>query len=264
MPRPDPNQAQKIARLAALGLGLVVSACVTETTGPRQPDKPDLHEAARINTQLGWNYASQGLLDVAEIKLKKAIDQDENLAEAHSGLGYVYAQRNNVEDARTEYRRAISLDGDDPEIRNNYGVFLCNTGKYQEGDSNFMLALKNRSYSTPAKAWTNAGVCAHQAGDRARAEANFRHALQIDPNFPGALYQLAFFDFEAENYLGTRAFIERYLKAGAPTPDLLLLGFKAERALNNEDGAHQYSIKLIRNFPESKEAAQLLKLRAAP
>src|SRR5207248_1357217 len=114
-------------------------------------------------------------------------------------------------------------------------------------------ALKNRSYSTPAKAWTNAAVCAKQAGDRPRAEANFRHALQIDPNFPGALYELAFFDYEAQNQLGARALIERYLKVAPPTAPLLLLGYKTERALGNDSGAQQYSIKLIRNFPDSNE-----------
>lgn len=257
--------AKRLFRVAALFVaGLGLCACVTETTGPRQPSQPDFKQAARINTQLGLSYASQGMLEVAEAKLKKAIDQDDSLAQAHAGLGYVYAQQNDVEDARTEYRRAISLDGDDPDIRNNYGVFLCSQGKYEEGDSNFALALGHRDYSTPAKAWTNAGICARQAGDRARAEADFRKALQADSNFPGALSELAGIEFQKENYYGARAFLERYQKVAQPNPALLLLGFKTERALGNEEAAKQYSLKLIRNYPDSDEAGQLLKLRAPP
>ncbi|HWY25194.1 MAG TPA: type IV pilus biogenesis/stability protein PilW [Nevskia sp.] len=252
----------RIAVMVAASLSL--SACVTETTGPRQPAKPDLKEASRINTQLGLTYAGQGRFELAETKLKKAIEQDDGNAPAHAGLGFVYSQQNNVEDARSEYRRAISLDGDDPDIRNNYGVFLCSQGKYDEGDSNFALALKHRDYSTPAKAWTNAGVCARQAGDAARAEADFRRALQADPDFAGAMAELANVEFRKENYYGARAFLERYQKVAAPTPALLLLGFKTERALDNDDAANQYSLKLIRNYPDSDEAAQLLKLRAPP
>ncbi len=244
--------------------GLTLAACVTETTGPRQPAKPDLKEASRTNTQLGLSYAGQGRLELAENKLKKAIEQDDGNASAHAGLGYVYWQQNDIDDARTEYRRAISLDGDNPDIRNNYGVFLCSQGKYDEGDSNFALALKHRDYSTPAQAWTNAGICARQAGDAARAETDFRRALQADPNFSGAMAELANVEFRKENYYGAKAFLERYQKVASPTPALLLLGFKTERALGNDDAANQYSLKLIRNYPDSDEAAQLLKLRTPP
>ncbi|MBV8061981.1 MAG: type IV pilus biogenesis/stability protein PilW [Nevskia sp.] len=251
-----------IARCAAGALPLLLCACVTETIGPHQPVKPDLKEAARINTQLGLAYAGQGRYEVAATKLKKAIEQDDSLAQAHAGLGYVYWQQNDSEDAGNEYRRAISLDGEDPDIRNNYGVFLCSQGKYADGDSNFMQVLKHRDYPTPAKAWTNAGICARQAGDGARAESDLRKALQVDPNFAGALAEMASFDYQKKNYLGARAYLERYQKVAAPGANLLLLGFKTERALGNEDAAQQYSVKLIRNYPDSDEAAQLLKLRA--
>ena len=230
---------------------------------PRLPSKPDYDKAALINTQLGLTYAAQGHLEVAEAKLKKAIDQDDGLAQAHAGLGYVYWQRNNIDGARGEFRRAIELNGDDPETRNNYGAFLCSQKEYAEGDRNFMLAVKNPDYSTPAKAWTNAGECARQAGDADRAEQDFRKALQIDPNFPPALAQMAASSYQQQNYLGARAFLERYFKVGPQTPATLLLGYQTEHALGNDDAANQYSVKLVRSYPESDEAAQLLKLRAS-
>src|SRR5579859_7566777 len=99
--------AKHLLRIAAMvAASLILCACVTETTGPRQPGKPNLKEASRINAQLGLSYAGQGRLELAESKLKKAIEQDEDNATAHAGLGYVHWQQNDVEDARTEYRRA--------------------------------------------------------------------------------------------------------------------------------------------------------------
>jgi type IV pilus assembly protein PilF len=251
-------------RLIALGLTLALSACVTETpNNPRLPSKPDFEAAAKANTQLGLAYASQGRLDVAAAKLKKAIEQDDRIAQAHSGLGYVYWQQGDIDGAQSEYKRAIGLDGDDPEIRNNYGVFLCSQHRYDEGDRNFMLALKNRDYPTPAKAWTNAGVCARQAGDAARAEDDFRQALRIDPAFPGALSEMATTSYQQQNYLLAKSYLDRYFRSGPQTSAMLLLGVRTERALGNDDAARQYELKLVRNYPDSDEVAQLLKQRSA-
>jgi type IV pilus assembly protein PilF len=250
------------AALAGVGLTFALCACVTETKGPKKPSKPDLPAAARINNELGWAYVSQGRLDVAEMKFKKAIEQDAAVAQAHAGLGYVYWQKGDAPSAESEFERAISLDDQDPEVRNNYGVFLCAQRKYAEGDRNFMLALKNHEYSTPAKAWNNAGVCARQSGDNDRAEADLRHALQNDPNYFPALAEMASLSLEQKNYLGARAFLERYEKVGPETPSELLLAYRIELALGNDSAAHDYSIKLIRSYPDSDESAQLLKFRS--
>jgi len=262
MPLPSTIRPQIPARLITLSLTLALCACVTEIKG-RQPVKPDLPAAARINTQLGLAYAGQGNLDMAESKLKKAVEEDDSIAEAHSGLGYIYWKKGDAGSAQAEFRRAIELDDQDPDIRNNYGVFLCDQHQYAEGDRNFMLALKNHDYATPAKAWNNAGVCAHQASDNDLAETDFRHALQSDPNYAPSLAEMASLSYQLQNYLGARAFLERYQKAGPETAAMLLLGFKIEQALGNDSAAHDYSIKLIRGYPESDEAAQLLKLRSS-
>jgi type IV pilus assembly protein PilF len=243
-----------------LAFVLAVAGCVKETpAGQPIRSKPDLKEAARINNELGRSYASQGMLDLAETKFKKAIDEDSSIGSAHSGLGYIYWRRNEIAAAQSEYRRAVELNPADPEIRNDYGVFLCSQGHFEEGQQNIDVALKDPTYTTPAKGWTNAGLCAYQAKDVNAAEANFRKALQIDPNFPEALSELASLNYEQQNYLPARAFVERYLKAAAPTAPILLLGFNIEHALGDDTSAHEYELKLVRNFPDSDEAAKLLK-----
>jgi type IV pilus assembly protein PilF len=262
--------AGRIPALAGpLLVAAVLAACVTESTGGLPNVKPDLHEAARINTQLGSGYTREALnagdpttrrklLEVALQKLQKAIDQDDDYAPAHAALAYVYALRGQNEDADAEYRRAIRLAPDDPDTRNNYGVFLCGQGKTAEADRNFMRAANNPNYATPAAAWTNAGVCARRAGDLARAESDFRQALAADPGFPDALAEMAAISFLQQNYLATRAFLERYQRLAKPSAALLALGARTERALGDERAAREYEIKLVRNFPDSPEAAQVL------
>jgi type IV pilus assembly protein PilF len=237
---------------------LALSACVTETKG-YQPAKPNLPEAAKVNTELGSDYARQGLYDTALKKLTLAIEEDDSYAPAHARIAYVYAQQGDPAQAQREYRRALELDPNDPDTHNDYGVFLCAQGKTGEADGNFMQAAQNHSYSTPAAAWTNAGVCARKAGDLRRAEADFRQALDLggDTPDPLALAGMAEINYGRQDYLHARAFLERYDKVGTPTPRLLVLGVYNERALGDEDAAHQYELKLLRLFPESNEAAQL-------
>jgi type IV pilus assembly protein PilF len=257
------------ARLIALSLSLLLGACVTEKTNnnpnitPNSRPKADMTAAAKANTQLGLAYASQGNLELALAKLRKAVDQDSSIAQAHAGLGYIYWKQGDAGEAQNEYQRAIDLDPVDPDIRNNYGVFLCSQRRYDEGDRNFMLALKNHDYSTPAQAWTNAGLCARQAGDQNRSDSDFREALRIDPNFPEALQEMASNSYKQQNYQLTQSLLDRYFKVGAQNPSVLLLAMHNQQALGNDDGARRYELKLIREYPESDEVAQLLKQRSA-
>jgi type IV pilus assembly protein PilF len=256
-------------RLCLVALSLSLAACVTEKSRnnpnvlPDEPQKADMNAAAKANTELGLAYASQGNLERAAVKLRKAVEQDGNVAQAHAGLGYVYWKQGDAEDAQTEYQRAIDLDPNDPDIRNNYGVFLCSQQHYDDGDRNFMLAIKNRDYSTPAQAWTNAGTCARQAGDQPRSMNDFREALRIDPNFPDALRQMADESFQQQNYPLAQSLLDRYFKVGPQTAPVLLLAMRNQQALGNDEAARNYEMKLIREFPESDEVAQLLKQRPA-
>lgn len=245
---------------------LFAAGCVTEKPkgGLEQRSEPNLAEAARINTQLGADYARQGRYDIATEKLKKAIDQDERYAPAHTTLAYVYTQRGDPVLAEAEYRRALELDGSDPEVRNNFGVFLCGQGKTAEADRYFMSAVRDRAYSTPEAAWTNAGLCAMKARDAARAEEDFRQALKINPGFAEALAQMAALTYQQRDYPRARAFLQRYDRVAKPRADTLLLAADTERQLGDPQAARRYEASLLQSFPESEEAAQLQKRSIAP
>lgn len=253
-------------RIAALAfVPALLAACVTEQPkGLEQRSQPNLEEAARINTELGANYARQGLYDVATEKLRKAIDQNGRYAQAHTVLAYVYTQRGDPAAAEAEYRRALDLDGSDPELRNNFGVFLCSQGKTTEADRYFNAALQDRNYSTPEAAWTNAGLCLLKAGQPARAEEDFRQALKINAEFPEALVQMASLRVGRGDFTTARTYLQRYDRIGKPRPDTLLLWSRTERGLGDTAAAGRHESLLIQNYPESEEAAQLLKRPTAP
>ncbi|MDB5987597.1 MAG: pilW [Nevskia sp.] len=250
--------------LGTVLLGVLVAACVTvRPPGGLEPSKPNLPEAARDNTALGVGYLREGRLDLALEKLRRAVEQDPSYAAAHSTLAVAYAQRGDNDLAESEYRRALEL-GNDPAVRNNFGVFLCGVGKTAEAERYFMQAARNHDYPTPEAAWANAGVCARKAGDAARANADFREALRINPDFADALAPLATQAYAAHDYLQAQALLQRYERVAQPTAQMLALGAGTQHALGHADAARAYELKLIRNFPDSEETAQLLKRNAAP
>ena len=239
--------------LAAL-LILMLASCVSDGD---VPPGVDLKEAARINTQLGVDYMRKGQMDLAMTKLKRAVDQDPELALARNSLAFCYAKLGDTEKAEKEYRKALALDPESGNVRNNFGVFLCEQGQAVEARRLFMEAARNKNYATPEAAWTNAGVCARRQKDQDTAENDFREALKINPEFGDALSQMAQISYQHKDYLRARAFTQRYLVAGQSTPETLWIGLMTERKLGDLPAAHQYEKRLKLEYPDSDQAKTL-------
>ena len=240
--------------LPCLSAVLLLAACSTTTNVPKGAD---MHEAARINTELGVDYMRRGDIPTALVKLRRAISEYPEYAPAHSSIAYLYAQRGDVDEADSEYRKALSLAPGDPSVQNNFGVFLCAHGKPDEAQRYFAAAVANRDYTTPAAAWSNAGSCAMSQKQLDRAQGYFRAALQADPAFAEALAQMAGLTYQQGDYLRARAFIQRYEAVAPSTPRMLWLAAMNEQALGNTTGARDYATRLKLNFPESDEAANI-------
>jgi type IV pilus assembly protein PilF len=235
---------------------LFATACVTtHEEGGIPTAKPDLVEAARLNTQLGIDYARQGKNDLALEKLQRALDQDDSSALTHSTIAFVYARAGDDKLADKHYRRAIQIDPKDPEVHNNFGVFLCANGRPKDGEEQLKLAAADSRYRTPEVALTNAGVCARKLPDLAKAEAYLRQALQINPQFPDALAQMAWLSYQKKDYLKSRAFLQRYQLVGRPTPETLKIGMLTETALGDTAAARAYEQRLKREFPDFVDGA---------
>ena len=252
-----------IARmLAAWSLALGATGCVTvnstapmiEKSEPAQRAEPNLQEAAKLNTDLGINYARAGNLDVAFDKFQRALSQDSTYAPAHAGIALVYSQRRETEKAEEHYEKALPLQPNDPVTRNNYGVFLCAQQRYKDADKMFVRAATSSNYREPDRAYTNAGVCARRVPDLEKAESYFREALKLRPESPEPLQQMASLCLERKDYERAKGFLKRYEKVGAPTAATLWLGAKIEFALGDENAAAEYARRLRTEFPDSEES----------
>jgi type IV pilus assembly protein PilF len=247
-----------IRRLRLLPLSLVLLAgCVSTSNSQFQGDQVSLKQASQDNVVLGLQYLQQGNRDVAMQKIQKAIQQDPDNANAYAAEALLYGAINDPDRAEAAYDTAMRKAPDDPQILNNYAVFLCEHGKAKQSLPYFIKAATNPMYSTPDAAYTNAGLCATGIPDAAAAEQYFRKALEINQSIPEALFQMAQLSYNQKNYLEARAFIERYNQVAQPRADVLLLGVRTERALGDQQGAKDYAKQLIKLFPTSPQAQQL-------
>lgn len=240
------NVLLKTTLLLALLLGL--AACANQA--PRFSGQSDDKRAAQANADLGFEYIRQGDYPRALGKLRKALEQDPNQPQAHSALALLYQQLEEYGQAEVHFKKALAYSDKNPNIQNNYGVFLCGRGRHQEALGYFMEVAKNPLYPQPETAYTNAGVCARRIPDVQLAEGNFREALQRNPQYAEALAQMASMSYDQGDYMRARAFIQRYESVAPESPQMLQLALRTERQLGNGRAAARYEQRLRSTYPE--------------
>ena len=184
--------------------------------------KKEEHETpAEINAQLGLDYLQQGDVDIAIQKLKRAQEQNPNLAATYHYYGLLYQRLSSWDLADQNFKHALDLAPHDAAIQNNYGAFLCDRGRYREAEKLFLEAGRSPEYKRSYEAYENAGLCVQRIPDRKKAEQYFRHALEINPVLPTSLFNMAQLSFEDGDYLKARAFLQRYHGVVSPSPPTL-------------------------------------------
>lgn len=236
-------------------LAILCAACASTT--PKPLSKPQPERASDINLELGIDYFRKGNLSAAKEKIDRAVEQNPRNAKAQATAGLLYDRLNEPKKSESHFEKAVSVAPNDPDILNNYAVILCKRDKQSKGEKYFIQAANNPLYKTPEVAYLNAGNCVRAGGDLEHAEVNYRKALSIKPRFSEALYQMAELEFQKQNFLSARAFVERYLDGGKPNAAVLWLALRIEKALGNQSGVSNYAQRLKLEFPGAPETRQL-------
>ncbi|MEK9774665.1 MAG: tetratricopeptide repeat protein, partial [Quisquiliibacterium sp.] len=116
---------------------------------PDSPEESETRRRARISVELAANYYQQGNYTVALQELRQAVVIDPEYSVAHGMLGLVYMDLGDRAQAESSFRQGLALRPDDSELNNNFGWFLCQTGRPKDSIEFFMRALKNPLYPTP-------------------------------------------------------------------------------------------------------------------
>ena len=245
----------KFCLVAFLPLLMFINGCAALSGGEEDKD----FKKADTNLRLGIGYMQQGKFEYALEALQKAVDAKPDYGDAHSALALVYEQLLEYDKADHHYREAIDINPEDGGYYNNYGVFLCHRGKYKEADKYFNKALETLRYKTPERALENAGACAAQIPDLEKAENYLRKALSINDKLPLALAEMADLMYQKQNYMSTRAYLQRFGEVSKHTPRSLWLGIRTERQLGDKEAEARYAKLLQSQYPDSLEFKRWLK-----
>ncbi|TLY91714.1 MAG: type IV pilus biogenesis/stability protein PilW, partial [Gammaproteobacteria bacterium] len=201
---------------------------------------------------------------LAKDKLDRALAEDPGSADVHSARAMLFERMHNPATADAEFRTSLRLAPHDPQVVNNYAVYLCQNGRTEEGVRRFEEAAHNALYRTPEAAYTNAGVCLRAAKRDDEARADFGRALRVRPNFAEAAYQLTELQFQHGELAPARAGIDAFLGSYEATADLLLLGVRVARAQGDRIGAQRYARRLQLDFPGTDQVRALAELDRNP
>src|SRR5882724_1507271 len=250
----------RVASLLPLGMAaLALVACSSTSNSARKKG-----DASNYNMQLGMAYLNQGDLGLAKEKLDRAVVENPGDPNVHSAMAMLQDRLGHPDQADKEFKAALNLGPRNPDVLNNYAVYLCRTGRTDEGVKAFEEAAHNALYRTPEAAYTNAGVCLRGAKRDTQAAMSFQRALHVKPNFAEAAYQLADLDFQRGEVQDARETVDQFIASFEATPDLLLLGVRVSRKQGDRLAEERFARKLRMDFPGSDQARALAELSHNP
>ena len=253
-----------IVCLSALGLAIaqdsppLSSSLPPDVFGAAATPKDSLTRA-KAHSELASLYFQSGNLIVALEELTLATSINPDYAPAYATRGLVLFHIKEFDSAEKDFKKALSLNEKDPEINNNYGWYLCQTGRVKESIEYLQKAIRNPLYQTPEIAHLNAGACYSKLGELDLAEEYVRRTLRFSPENQQAKFQLADISYKRGNYDAARLQLMDLVRTSEPTPEALWLLLRTERRLGDKSAEDSLTMQLRRKYPDSPEYQALLK-----
>jgi type IV pilus assembly protein PilF len=257
---------KRFASPLLVAAALALAACASKAPAPQQaqaapePAPPvkaqeaTPQQRAQIRTELAAGYYERGQMDVALEELGNAKALDPTYPKLYNIYGLVYAMLGEKAKAEENFRQAMTLAPNDSEIRENWGAFLCGTGRAKEALPEFEQVLKDPLYRSPEIALINAGKCSAALGDTKSAENYLRRALSASPGNPIAAYNLALIAYRDKRNGEARAWMRPVMQQQSPSPAALYLGACIERRQGDREAERSYESQLRNRWPDSPEA----------
>lgn len=130
----------------------------------------------------GSYSASRDVCPQARAAALKALELQENLAEAYSSLAFVTQDQDwNWHEAEKEYKHSIELKSDYPKAHLWYGMFLDSMGRFDESQLEYERALKLDPLSLVIN--SQMGFHYYLARQYKLADKQLKATLELDPGY---------------------------------------------------------------------------------
>ena len=238
------------------GVGLLVSACVTETTGGLPPPAPT---ETRVQAQLDLarGYLEQRDLDRAKPALRRALEIDPRHVEAHGLSAVLFHAENEYELAEYHYQTALRIDPDDPQALNNYGTFLYSRGRFEDAIVPLSQLVKDTGYRARSQAFENLGLAHLRVGNKDLAEAAFVRALELNFRQARATLELADMAYDRGDLQAAQARLLEFKTMARQNARSLCLGLKVATGLGDADQVASNALALKNLFPDQADQCRV-------
>lgn len=176
--------------LTACSLSFYLVGCANLPSTPQDESQPHktTSEAVKARINLALAYLEQNDFPKAKQNIDKALNHDNQDYLPYSVLAYYYQQIGEQSNAEITYQKALELSQAQtkdkqprPDVRNNYGAFLCKQGNFAQAYQQFEWALQsNAPYYHQADTLENIALCANQAKNRAKQTEALMQLEKLD------------------------------------------------------------------------------------
>jgi len=216
--------------------------------------------SAKVHTELAGMYYEMGKYGVALEEIDLAIQSDRSYAPAYGVRGLVHMALREDKEAEEDFQKSLRIDSTDSDTHNNYGWFLCQRDRAKEAIPQYMAALKNPLYRTPARAYLNAGLCSQKTGNNKDAEEFLQKSLQIQPDLAQAWLGLAEVSFANGDYFTAKKYFTSFSeRSGNLTAEQLWLAVRIARKNGDRNSESSYGMQLRKLFPDARETQMLMR-----
>jgi len=179
--------SKRIVTAAALIL-IAATSC-----GPRKPqmsNEPKMLTTAE-KVRMADSFRNAGRMNDALELLDEVVADNDNDAQLHTVYGEYLFLAGRYPLAEKHLTRALELDPYLTDARNWLGVTLAQQENYDEARKQYEKALEDPAYPSPQLIYLNLGMLYRAQGLDQEGIRQFRRAVQIDPRFFKAHFELA-------------------------------------------------------------------------
>ncbi len=167
---------------------IAVASC-----GPRQPQASSEPQVLTTpeKVRMAESFRNAGRMNDALELLDELVSENSDDAQIHTVYGKYLFLAGRYPGAEQQLNRALELDPYLTDARNWLGVTLAEQERYDEARKQYEWALEDPAYPTPQLIYLNLGMLFREQGLDQDGIQQLRQAVQIDPRFYKAHFELA-------------------------------------------------------------------------
>ena len=219
--------------VAAVSLAVLLVGCASAAD---KEQAASVEQRAALRLQLASAYYMQDQFVVALAEAEQAVRLVPDDAQVRGMRALIFAALRQPVAAEKDFLYALRLAPHNPELSNNYGLFLCQTGRAAQSLAYFDAALQDVAYDTPELALHNAAACSLIMQDYPRAASYWLKAERIAPGVAITYAGLVRVYYQQQDYRQAAHYLERLGKVAtmeSQTADVLWLGIKVQHKLGD-------------------------------